>query len=72
MRHCSGVTTATADTANKAKGIDEEGMIVEETLDMETVKEFDYGETSFLDGGSSTLETKNFVGLVTVSKSSRS
>ena len=47
-------------------------MVDEETVDVETVEEVGYGETGFLDGSSSTQETKNSVGLVTVSKSSRS
>ena len=38
----------------------------------ETVEEVDCGEIGFLDGISSTQETKNSVGLVDVSKSSRS
>ena len=46
-------------------------MIAEEIVDMETIEEVDYGETGFLDGISSTQETKNSVGLVIVSKSSR-
>ena len=66
MQHCSGVATATVDTADKAEGI------VEETVDVETVEEVGYGETIFLDGISSTQETKNSVGFVTVYKSSRS
>ena len=47
-------------------------MVDEETVDVENVEEVGYGETGFLDGISSTQETKNSVGLVTVSKSSRS
>ena len=72
MQHCSGVATRTGDTANRVEGIVEEGMVGEETIDVETIEEVDYGETSFLDGSSSTQETKNSIGLVTVSKSSRS
>ena len=50
----------------------EEGIVDVGTIDVEIFEEVDYGETSFLDGISSTQETKNSVGLVTVSKSSRS
>ena len=41
-------------------------------VDEENVEEVGYGETSFLDGSSSTQETKNSVGLVAISKNSRS
>jgi len=34
---------------------------VKETIDVEIIEEVDYGETSFLDGSSSTQETKNYV-----------
>ena len=68
-QHYSGVAAATAD---KAEDIVEEGMVDEETFDVETIEEVGYGETSSLDGSSSIQETKNFVGLVAVSKSSRS
>ena len=61
------VVATTADTTDKIEGIVEEAMVYEET-----VEEVGYGETGFLDGSSSTQETKNSVGLVTVSKSSRS
>ena len=47
-------------------------MVDEETFDVEAVEEVGYGETGSLDGSSSTQETKNSVGLVIVSKSSRS
>ena len=46
-----------ATTADKAEGI---------------VEEVGYGEDGSLDGSSSIQETKNFVGLVVVSKGSRS
>ena len=62
----------TDDTTDMAKGIVEEGMVDEEPVYVENVEEVGYGETSFLDGSSSTQETKNSVGLVVVSKSSRS
>ena len=55
-----------------AKGIVEEGIVGEETVDVETIEEVGYGETGFLYGSSSTQETKKSVGLVVVSKGSRS
>ena len=67
MQHCSGVVAATADTTDMDEGIVKEGMV-----DEETIEEVCYGENGFLDGSSSTQETKNSVGLVVVSKSSRS
>ena len=67
MQHCSGVAAATAGTTGMVEGIVEEGIVGEETI-----KEIGYGETGFLDGSSSTQETNNFVGLVVVSKGSRS
>ena len=68
-QHYSGVVAATAD---KAEGIVNEGTVDEEMFDVEYVEEVGYGENSSLDGSSSIKETKNFVGLVAVSKSSRS
>ena len=50
----------------------EEGTVDEETFDVESIEEVSYGETSSLDGSSSIQETKNFVGLVAVSRGSRS
>ena len=47
-------------------------MVDEETFDVEFVERVVYGETGSLDGNSSIQETKNFVGLVAVSKGSRS
>ena len=67
MQHCSRVATAVAGTAGMAEGIFEEGIV-----GVETIEEIGYGETVFLDGSSSTQETKNSVGLVAVSKSSKS
>ena len=67
--HYSGVAAAIADTN---EGIVEKGMVDEETIDGETIEEVGYGETSSLDGSSSIQETNNFVGLVAVSKGSRS
>ena len=67
MQHCSEVATAAAVIVGMAEDTIEEGIV-----DVETVEEVDYGETSFLDGSSSTQETKNSVGLVVVSKGSRS
>ena len=67
-QHYYGVAAATAD---KAEDIVEEGMFDEETFYVEDVEEVGYGETSYLDGSSSIEETKNFVGFVPVSKSSR-
>ena len=69
MQHCSGVAAATAD---KVEGILEEGIIDKDIFDIKDIEEVYYGETGFLDGSSSTQETKNYVGLVAVSKSSRS
>ena len=48
------------------------GIVDVENVDVETVEEVDYGETGFLDGIFSIQENKNYVGLVIVSKSSRS
>ena len=47
-------------------------MVDEEMFDVEVGAEVGYGETGSLDGISSIQETKNFVGLVAVSRSSRS
>ena len=41
-------------------------------FDVEAIEGVGYGGTDSLDGTSSIQETKNFVGLVVVSKSSRS
>ena len=68
-QHYSGVAAATTD---KDEDIVEEGMVDEETFDVETVEEVGYGKIGSLDGSSSIQETKNFVCLVAVSKSSRS
>ena len=59
-------------TADKAEGIIKEDTIDEETVDVETVEEVGYGENGSLDGSSSIQETKNYDGLVPVSKISRS
>ena len=67
MQHCSRVVVVAGGTV----GMDE-GIVGEETVDVETVEEIGYGETGFLDGSSSTQETNNSVGLVAVSKRSRS
>ena len=67
MQHCSGVAVAAVDIVDMA-----EHRVDEETIYVETIEEVGYGKTSFLDGSSSTQETKNSVGLVIVSKSSRS
>ena len=64
MQHCSGVAAATTDIASMDEGIVEEGIVAEETVDVETIEEVGYGETGFLDGSSSTQETKKFVGCV--------
>ena len=61
-QHYSGVAAA---TTNKTEDI-EEGMVVEETFDVEAVERVGYGETGSLDGNSSIQETKNFVGSVAV------
>ena len=72
MQHCSGVVAAVVGTADMAEGIVEEGMVDEENFGVEIVEEIIYGKTDFLDGSSSTEETNNFVGLVAVSKGSKS
>ena len=72
MHHCFGVTAAAAGTAGMAEGIVEEGIVDEETIGVEMVEDISYGETGFLDGSSSTQETKKYVVLVVVSKWSRS
>ena len=68
-QHYSGVVATTTD---KAKDIVEEGMVVEETFDVEAVERVSYGENGSLDRNTSIQETKNFVGLVAVSRGSRS
>ena len=47
-------------------------MVDEETFDVEAIEEVGYGKSSSLDESSSVQETNNFVGLVAVSKGSRS
>ena len=49
-------------------GIFEEGMVDQKNVDVQIVQEVWYVETSFLDGSYSTQETKNYVGLVDVTK----
>ena len=66
-QHYSGAAVAIAD---KDENIVEEGMVDEETFDVEAIEKVGYGETSSLDGSSSIQETKNFVGLVSVSRGS--
>ena len=56
-------------TADKDEDIVEEGTVDEETFDVETIEEVGYGETGFLDGSSSTQETKKSLGLVATSNS---
>ena len=68
-QHYSGVAAATVD---KVEGIVEEVTVDEETFDVEAIEEVGYGGTGSLDGSSSIQETKNFVGLVAVSKGYRS
>ena len=72
MHHCSGVVAAATDTTGMDEGTIEEGMVDEENVVVETIEEVGYRETGFLDGSSSTQETKSSVGLVAMSKSSRS
>ena len=67
-QHYSRVAATTTD---KDEGIVEEDMIGEEMVDVETIEEVGYGETSSLDGNSSIQETNNFVGLVVVVAMSR-
>ena len=69
MQHCSGVATLVVGTTNTDEGIVEEGMVDEEIVDVETIEEVGYGETGFLDGSSSTQETKKSLGLVATSNS---
>ena len=49
-QHYSGFAVATAD---KAEDIVEEGMVDEETFDVEAIEKVGYGETGSLDGSSS-------------------
>ena len=72
VQHCSGVVAEAIGTSDMDKGIVEEGMVDEETVGVETIEEIGYGKTDFLNGSSSTQETNNFVGLVAMSKSSKS
>ena len=67
MQYCSRVVATTADIIGMVEGI-----IEEETIDVETMEEVGYEETDFLIGSYSTQETKKSVGLVVVSKGSRS
>ena len=71
MQHCSEVASAAAGTIGMVEDTVEEGIVDVGTVDVEIFEEVDYGETSFLDGRSSTQETKNFVGLVSMTKNSR-
>ena len=68
-QHYSRVAAA---TTNKVEDIVEEGTVDEEMFDVEAIEEVGYGGTGSLDGSSSIQETKNFVGLVAVSRGSRS
>ena len=68
-QHYSRVAAVTAD---KDESVVEEGKVDDETFDVEAIEEVGYGETGYLDGSTSIQETNNFVGLVVVSKSSRS
>ena len=68
-QHYSGVAAVTTD---KDERIVEEGTVDEETLDVEAVEDVGYEEIGSLDGNSSIEEIKNFVGLVVMSKGSRS
>ena len=67
MQHFFEVAATTAGTTDIMEGI-----VGEETIGVETIEGIVYGETGFLDGSSSTQETKNSVGLVAMSKSSSS
>ena len=71
VQHCSGVATTATGTTGMAEGIVEEGIGGEETIGVETIEEIGYGENGFLNGISSTQETKNSIGLVAVSKLSK-
>ena len=59
-------------TTDKDEGIVEEGTVDEEMFDVEVVEDVGYGGSGSLDGISSIQETKNFFGLVAVSRGSRS
>ena len=50
MQHCSGVAAAAANTV----GMVEEGIVGEENVYVENIEEVGCGETSSLDGSSST------------------
>ena len=67
--HYSRVAVVVAD---KTKDIVEKGTVYEEIFDVEAIEEVGYGETGSLDGSSSIQEINNFIGLVAVSKGSRS
>ena len=71
-QHYSGVAAAITDTTDKDEDIVEEDTVDEEMFVVETIEEVEYGETGSLDGSSSIQETKNYVGLVAISRSSRS
>ena len=67
MQRCSGDAAAAAGTIGE--GNSEEGIVGEETVDGEIVgEEVGCEESDFLDGSSSTLETRYFVDFVVVSK----
>ena len=59
-------------TTDKVEDIVEEGMVDEEIFYVESIEKVGYGETSSLDGSSSIQETRNFFGLVAISRGSRS
>ena len=67
MQHCSGAAAAVVGTVGEDNS--EEGIVGEETVDGEIVgEEVGYEENDFLDGSSSTLETRKFSNSVVVSK----
>ena len=69
MQHYSGVAAV---AVGMAEDIVKEGIVGKEIVDVETIEETGYEETGFLDGSSSTQETKKSIGLVIVSKGSKS
>ena len=71
MQRCSGDAAAAAGTIGE--GNSEEGIVGEETVDGEIVREeVGYEETDFLDGSSSTQETRKSANLVAVTMVTKS
>ena len=69
MHHFSGVAAVAAGTIGMVEDTVEQGIVDVGIFDVEIVEEVYYGETGFLDGSSSTQETKKSLGLVATSNS---